>query len=284
MINQELLDEIIYVSLKNEFISKELIEKIVIDIVNNYDEITKKHFKSLSFEKEDWDFAIASCYSDGRITADYDEIINWFSKYDISYLQKNLDLIQCLMHEIGHLKHKSQRLSKGFEAELIKRSGADYVENVYLDRALIKTNNFNFSRRFANKKFRKFYENNYFVIPTERLAEIGSRKELLQSLDSYPGFSDNFFIEYRQSNNAYIRALKSGYRRLENGRYSIPLIEYFINLKSTIELQKLGFDIYGKKIPEEVKNYDSEVKMLYGLPIKPKDVIEINRMKILTRR
>ena len=107
---------------------------------------------------------------------------------------------------------------------------------------------------------------------------------MLQSLESYPNFYDNFFIEYRQVNNDYIKALKKGYRRLENGKYSIPIIEYFINLKKTIELQKLGFDMDGKKIPEEVKNYDSESKMLYGLPIKPKDVIEINRMNILTRR
>lgn len=284
MISQELLDEIIYVSMKNEFISKELIKKIVIDIVNNSDEITKNHFKGLEFIKENWDFAVAGCYNDGRITADYDALIEDYDNPEKSFLQNNLAIIQCLMHEIGHLKHKSHKTLGTFESKLLKYSGTSYISGLYFNRAFVKTNDMKLSRRIALKKTKKFYENNIAIIPTERIAEIGSRKELLDSVKAYPNFISMYFDEYRSVNNAYVTALKDGYKKLESGMYNVPIIEYFARLGRLCDLEKLGFDLDKRKLPEETFNFNSETKMLFGFPIKPIDVIEVNKLKIKGRR
>ena len=74
MISNELLDEIIFVSLKNEIISKELIEKIVFSIIEDCDELTQNYFSDITFEDEEWNFAIASCDKDGKINISYDKI------------------------------------------------------------------------------------------------------------------------------------------------------------------------------------------------------------------
>ena len=284
MISNELLDEIIWFSFKNEFVSKELLGKIVIDIVNNSDEITKNHFKGLKFIKSDWDFAIAGCYENGVITADYDALVEEYVNVDNSFLQNNLELVQCLMHEIGHLKHKSHKTLGTFESKLLKYSGATFISSLYFNRAFAKTNNIKLSGRIAVQRFRNFYENNIAIIPTERIAEIGSRKELLDSLKNYPNFDAKYIDEYRCANNAYIRALKDGYRKLEKVKYSIPVIEYFIKLDRLCDLEKLGFDLDKRKLPKEVIGFNAETKMLYGLPIKLSDVVEINKMKIRCRR
>ena len=101
---------------------------------------------------------------------------------------------------------------------------------------------------------------------------------------NYPGFKEKYFVEYRQTNNEYIRAIKEGYRRLDKGKYSIPIIEYFTNLGRIKDLEKLGFNLEDKKLPVETRNFDTVTRMLYGFPVKPRDVIEINKMKIMTRR
>ena len=284
MISNELLDEIIWFSFKNEFASKELLEKIVIDIVNNSDEITKNHFKGLEFVKSDWDFAVAGCYENGIITADYDALIEDYGNPQKSMLQNNLELIQCLMHEIGHLKHKSHKTLGTFESKLLKYSGASFISSIYFNRAYAKTNNIKLSGRIAVQKFRNFYENNIAIIPTERIAEIGSRKELLDSLKNYPSFDTKYFDEYKCANNTYIRSLKDGYHRLEKAKYSIPIIEYFMKLDRLCDLKKIGFDLDGRRLPEETIGFNSETKMLYGLPIKLSNVVEINKMKIKSRR
>lgn len=270
--------------MKNKFISKELIEKIVIYIVENCDEVTKNHFSGLYFTNMNWDFAVATCSSDGKISTNYENLINYFSKCNTSYLQKNLELIQIIMHEIGHLKHNSQRLSSGFEAKLMRLSGADYVYGVYTNRALRKINDVEFAVRYGDRKFKEFYEKNHAIIPSERLTEIRSIKDLLESLRAYPSFDNKYFVEYRHVNNLYVYEIKSGYKKLENGKYNVPLIEYFTNLGRIKELERLGIDIERRKLPGEVRNFDSITRMTYGLPIAPKDVIEINKMKIKTRR
>ena len=284
MISQELLDEIICFSMKNEFLSRELIEKIVIYIVNNSDEITKNHFKGLEFAKEEWDFAVAGCYDDGRITADYDALIEDYDNPEKSFLQNNLAIIQCLMHEIGHLKHKSHKTLDTFESKLLKYSGTSYISSLYFNRAFIKTGDMKLSGRIALKKTKNFYENNIAIIPTERIAEIGSRKELLDSLKNYPNFDNKYFNEYRYVNNAYIRSLKDGYKRVGNGKYSVPIIEYFTKLDKLCDLEKLGFNFAKRTLQKETVEFNAETKMLYGFPIKPIDIIEINKLKIKSRR
>ena len=238
----------------------------------------------MEFVKEEWDVAVAGCYDNGRITADYDALIEDYDNPEKSFLQNNLAIIQCLMHEIGHLKHKSHKTLGTFESKLLKYSGTSYISSLYFNRAFIKTGDMKLSGRIALKKTKKFYENNIAIIPTERIAEIGSRKELLNSLKDYPDFECKYFTEYRYVNNSYIRALKDGYQRFGNGKYSVPIIEYFTKLDKLCDLEKLGFDFDKRILPKETIGFNAETKMLYGLPINPKDVIEVNKMKIKSRR
>lgn len=283
MISNELLDEIIYISLKKEFISKELIERIVFEVLNNCDEITQNHFAGLYFEKLDWDYALAGCYSDGRIVADYLGLLEEFAKEEYTYLQKNIDIIQYLIHEIWHLKEINKKLSHTFEGKLLMHSGVNFVANVYFNRAFFKTKDVEFANTFAAENCKKFYEDNYILIPTERIAEIGSKKDILDSLNLYPDFKLKYFDEYKEVNNSYVSKLKEGYRVLKNGKLSIPIIEYFTKLGRLRDLKKLGFDLKDKKLPKETRSFDTVTKMIYGFPIESKDIIEVDKMKIMTR-
>ena len=109
-------------------------------------------------------------------------------------------------------------------------------------------------------------------------------ENLLDSLKQYPNSEEFYFKEYKGLNNFYINGLKMAYRKLENGRYNIPIIDYFANIGRLRDIEKLGFNLDRKKTPRELETFDIETKMMYGMPITSKDVIEINKMKIKTRR
>ena len=285
MINEELLDEIIYVSLKNEYISKKLIEKIVLDIIVNCDLITQNEFGGLYFEKMEWDFAIAALKPDSTIVADYDEILD-ISKgeQNQTYLEKNLYILKYLMHEIEHLKEYSKKLKGDYEAKIIKFGDGAYIYDRYYLPMFSKTKKREFSENFASKKYKLFYKNNWSIIPCERIAEITSRKNLLDSLKQYPDYEKNYFKEYKRLTNFYINGLKLAYRKLESGRYNVPIIEYFTNLDRLSDIKRLGFDAESKKMRKEIKILTPQTRMMYGMPITPKDIIEINKMKIKTGR
>ena len=75
-----------------------------------------------------------------------------------------------------------------------------------------------------------------------------------------------------------------GYKKQNGKNYNIPIIEYFTSLERLQDIEKLGFNLTQKRLPSEASIFDVETKMMYGFPIKPIDVIEINKMKIRTRR
>ena len=132
MISQELMDEIIYVSLKNQIISKELIEKIVIDIINNCDVVTQNLFNGLYFEKIDWEFAIAALEPNSRIVADYDEILSLCEdSTHMTFLEKNLYILHYIFHEIEHLKEDSKIMKNDYESIILKYGSGKYIYNRY---------------------------------------------------------------------------------------------------------------------------------------------------------
>lgn len=285
MISCDLIDEIIYVSLKNEIISKELTEDILINMIEQSDEITQNYFSGLSFEREDWDFAIATCDLAGKINIDYEKAINYFSELNNkSFLEKNIEIIQFVVHEIMHLKELSKKRKENYESKIIKLGCMEYINFTYFNRAINKFSDHDFCSRYAEKKYKQFCQDNWNIIPTERIAEGESRKIILVSLDNYPNFSSNYLKEFAIANNSYINSLKNGYKILGNGKYSAPIIDYFTMLNKLQVIKKLGFDLENKKLPKEAKNFDIETKMMYGFPIKTRDMIEINKKKIMTRR
>ena len=88
MISQELLDEIIYISLRKKFIDKEFIERIVLDIISKSDETTKNIFGGLYFRKINWDCMIAEEDEECRINADYEKILELADSDGKTYLKK----------------------------------------------------------------------------------------------------------------------------------------------------------------------------------------------------
>jgi len=285
MISQELMDEIIFASSKNQIISKELIEKIVIDIIHKCDSMTQDIFQGLFFHKLDWNFAIAALAPNGKIIADYDEIVSLCSELDyMTYLEKNLYIIHYLLHEIEHLKEDSKLKKHNSESKILKYGSARYVYYKYYDHAIKKTNDEDKAEKYADKKYKLFYQNNWDIIPCERIAEITARKNVLDSLKNYTDYETNYFKEYKGLTKFYINGLKMGYKKLEPGKYSMPIIEYFSNLKRLSDLEKLVIELNLKTISKETISFDSERKMLYGFPIKPIDVIEINKIRVKGRR
>ena len=284
MINQELMDEIIYISLKNEFISKNLIERVVLDVISNCDEITQNLFAGLIFGDVGLDFAIAALDGQNQIIANYEEMLEiCICDKDQTYLEKNLYILHYLMHEIEHLKEYSKKLKHNYEAEILKYGDSDYIFDRYYLQAIVKFKNGNYIERLVEKKYNLFYEKNWSLIPSERIAEVSSRKNILDSLVAYSKYAAKEFNEYAGINNFYINGVEMGYEKTLNEKYNSPIIEYFKNIGRINDLEKLGFDLERKKLPKETRDLDIMTKMMYGFPIKSSDMNEIQKMKIMTR-
>lgn len=286
MLSTELIDEVIDVSLKKQFISKEFIEKIIFEVINNSDKITKKLFNKVTFEEDDWDIAFATAnLATGKINIKYEYIIDYYTKCDnISFFKINLIIIQILLHEITHLKEKGKILLGNYESKIIKYGRGEYFGSVYFYRAFNKTCNTSFANRYCEKKYKLFYEQNYKLIPTERIADAVAYREILDSLKCYPNFLDLYFNEYKAIEHLYFKVLKRGYERLNSGKYSVPIIDYFKAIRRVDDLEKIGFNLETKTIPNEIKDFDLETKMMYGFPITHKEIIEFNKIKRMTRR
>lgn len=276
MINQKLMDEIIYISLKNQYINKELIEEIVLDVIDNCDKLTQNLFGGIYFGKPSLDFFIAEADENNRIIANYEEMINQGNIANHqSYLERNLKIIAYLLHEIEHLKEDSKLQKNTFESDMIKLGNLEYIFEQILKKNLEKTDNYKIAEVKTLKKYEKFYEKKWSFIPIERIAEAKARETILNSITTYDGFCEKFFIEYKNLTKYYINSLKMGYELGEYGKYKSPIFNFFKSLECMSDLD------YIINISPKLTSQD---KMMYGLPIKPVDVIEINKMKIKSRR
>ena len=275
MINQELLDEIIYVSLKKQFISKELIEKIVLDIISNCDETTQNIFGGLYFKEVNWDCMIAVVDEYNNINANYDKMIELAYIDNRSYLEQNLKIMCYLLHEIEHLKEVFKRENNTFESKIVKYGCDEYISYKLGVPVLEKEKDEEKSKKIIDHRYEKFNEKNWTLIPCERIAEVTARKNIVKSLVNYPGYDKNFFNEYKNLTNFYISALKLGYLKRDYSVGSAPIYRFFNSLNGLNHLKYI-MSVATKLTPEE--------KMMYGFPIKPIDVIEINKIKIKTRR
>lgn len=272
MINQELMDEIIYISLKNQYINKELIEKIVLDIIDNCDKLTQNLFGGIYFGKPSLNFFIAEADENNRIIANYEEMVKQgnLASYK-SYLERNLKIIAYLLHEIEHLKENSKLRKNTFESDIIRLGNLEYIFERIFKRISEKVDNYKKSEILTLKKYEKFYEKQWTFIPIERIAETKARETILNSLINYNGFIEKFFTEYKNLTKYYINSLKMGYELGEYNKCMSPMFRFFKSLECMNDLD------YIINIAPKLTSQD---KMMYGLPIKPKDVIEINKIKI----
>lgn len=275
MINQELMDEIIYISLKKQFISKDLIEKIVLDVISNCDEITQNIFGGLYFKEVNWDCMIAITDENNNIIANYDKMIELADIDTRSYLERNLKIMCYLLHEIEHLKEDFKRDNNTFESKIVKYGCDEYISYKLGVPVLQKVKDEEKAEKIIDRRYEKFNEKNWALIPCERIAEVAARKNIVKSLVNYPGYDKIFFDEYKNLTKFYIVALKMGYSNRDYNVHSAPIYRFFKSLHS-YETFRYIMHISPKLALKE--------KMMYGFPITPKDMVEVNKMKIKGRR
>lgn len=275
MISQELIDEIIYISLKKQYIDKELIERIVLDVIDNCDKYTQNLFNGLYFEKTSSNITIAELDENNRIVGDYEEMIRYGDLNEFqSYLERNLKIIGYFLHEIEHLKEDSKKRKVSFESNVITLGSCEYIYEKISRIATKKYYNYKEIETIIDKKYDRFYDKKWALVPAERIAEAKSRLYILRSLIQYPGYDKVFFEEYKNLTKYYINSLKMQYEKRNYNPNNSPLFRFYKSLEADDEL---NYIIY------TAPKLSAEEKMMYGFPITPKDVIEINKLKIKSR-
>lgn len=262
MIRKQLFQRVLDISKNGELLDKQMILKLVRDILSNTDSLTRRKYKYTYFgnfdgfcAKTDIEnykicFSIKTCY----------EEVNEYK--NASVLEKNLHIIAIIFHEIEHLQEPVKIRKNEFEGKLI--SVADSHEN-YFD----KNGNTNFDT--------------YYCDPSEKIAFANSYKKLLEYLSKYPNFKKEYENEYININNEYIERLLYAYEKSDNGKYNIPLIDFILAIKKTSNLRKINFKLVKKGECKNISKIDTEKRFMYGLPVTMENVEELEK-KIILRR
>lgn len=255
MISNELLEEIISISLNGKFINKKILQKVFDEVFLGLDEYTKQNFNRFEItEIFSLNNTVAACNpKEGIIKFDiYESYYVESENKHLSMLSRNLNIINNLLHEMEHLKEPYKITKNNFEAKILKNS----IE-------------------VSHNKYKDLYD----YIPAEKIASADSWKKLLQNILYYPNFKQSFFEEYKFINNQYIKNLKLGYYFYESYEvYNIPLFYY---------LDKIGQN----KILNEVQDFwlnnidtiNTNDKLKYGLPITKQDMRIVNKQIIKTK-
>ena len=286
MLSNELIEEVIYVSSKGEFVSKELLLKIAFNIIESLDDITKSKFNEIKFVDLKGDFGLANCSRTyGIIEVDYEALINQ-ERQNIfySYLKSNIDIIQYFFHEIEHLNEFYKEQNYNLEARLVGISSGIFISDVIYNLAYKYNINEEEQDNFIDNKFNKFQERYWEILPTEKIAEVDSYKNLLDSFKKYPDFSVKYPKLYYYLVDKYIDSYRLGYKyNARNKKLNIPLINYLNALKTlecNIELKDLGIVLKEKNIDNNLSSLD---KFKYGLPITVENARALNKEKVLLK-
>lgn len=255
MISNELLEEIISISLKGKYIDKNILQRVFDEIFVSLDEYTKRNFNSFELtEIFSLNNTVAACNpEDGIIKFDiYESYYVESENKHLSMLSRNLNIINNLLHEIEHLKEPYKITKNDFESKILKTS----IEA-------------------SNDKYKDLYD----YIPAEKIASANSWKTLLQNILYYPNFKQKFFDEYKFINNQYIKNLKLGYYFYESYEvYNLPLFYY---------LDKVGQNEILTEVQEfcldNIDRININDKLKYGLPITKQDMRIVNKQKIKTK-
>ena len=290
MISVQLLEEIIFISEKEKYLDKKIIERIFHDIIDKVDSDTKKRFNGIYFCNTNWNGNIV-CTCDpilGNIKIDYEKLISQYKhcKY-LTVLMSNLDMITDFLHEIEHLKEESKMKLLNIESLLISYSSFEMFESLALDKLKLLKNILSNSRleKMSEKAQEKIYLKIYDKIPSERLATINSHKILFESICKYEGFSKKYEETFNYINEIYVSKYYMGYNKIyKNNCFNIPIIDYLKFIKHPELLEIFDFycedsNIFLKKCSKE---FNVEEKMLYGLPITLEETEEMDKKLILT--
>lgn len=292
MINNELLDEIIYYSLKDEYISKKLIEKIVEYAIGQTDEYTKNKFNDLIFETVEWNGkAVCTCeLTLGNIRVDYNKLIHQYNRSKtLTRLTSNLDMIGELFHEINHLKEDSIMKTLSLESLLLSYSSFEIFDLLVEDKLkLIKkilTEN-SYDKKIVKLR-EKIYLSIYEKIPSERFASINALKELFSCICNYDNFQSKYPDAFEFINNAYLCKYYMGYEKVRKSSdcFNSPLLDYLNFIKMPDLLS--SYDFFSTDIKELLKKsskeFTIEERMFYGFPVTLEETDELDKKLILTK-
>ena len=278
MIDKKLLDEVIEVSNKKEFISKGLLLRVIINIIENSNFITKEKFEEIKYVKFDNVYALASCQRNlGIIEVDYENIIESKKEYtDVSYLTSNLLIIQAVMHEVEHLNEEYKITKKGFKAQLLRINSQNFLDNMWKEKSK-KFTSVRKRKRYIDDKYLEYSTQYWSIFPAEKLAEAESFELLLRCLDAYPNFKKDYKKEYILILKAYIDKLKQGYTyNSKIGKYNVPLRDYLKFINYYVKYEDLNLVLYKYNEAKTLKtSFSIEERMKYGLPITKEDVKQL---------
>lgn len=276
MINNQLLEEILYISSENKFINKDMIEKIIDNIICSTDDLTKNKYNGVCFKNVDWSGnVVCSCTITGEINVNYNKLLNELKNK--SCLEANLLIIVILFHEIEHLKESSKIMEKNFEAFLLSYSKLDIFKNIASKklRLIQNVSSEKIYIKLLENKQEKLYMKSYNLNPSERIATINSYKLLFESLKKYENFNKKYRSIFEYINKLYVEQYYMGYKiKKHSNKINVPLIDYFdfIGMSNRLEQFDLNSD-----------DLNIETKMMYGLPIKLQETKKLNKQLILNK-
>lgn len=277
MLSEQLLDEIIFESKKGKFISIDLIERIVYDIIGNVDEESKNRFSRIIINNTHNNKNYLCLYYpyDGTILVYYKKIISKFINDNThSILYFNLEIVRYLLHEIEHLMEPSRiKNEKSIESTLLYLSKGIFMDKLAMDKLeILKKLQFNnLYEVLVLILSKKYYEKIYDSIPAERLADIHSSKKLLESVKKYYNFDKSYPKEYYEIklNNFNMYLIGYSFSSKSDISENTPFIDYINFIKCQQYFKK--FDFYSN---DEIKflnlckeKFNVEQRMRLGLPI-----------------
>lgn len=282
----EYLEEIISLSNKDKFITKQLIEKILNDLVDD-----ECRFNQVIFGNTSWSGNVkCSCDVNSRnILVDYEQLNNDYNKSKKSSLQKNLILLSYLSHEVQHLKEDSVVKLLNFESLLISYSNIDMFFSIAESKLkhIKYLVNDELYKKILEKKQEQLYLKIYDKVPAERIANIRSVKKIFEIIYNYPGFREKYIDDFKFINNLYREQYYLGYDNYKsNGKYyKGPLLDYLKFIKMS---ELLGdFDFYCEDVKRFLekasKQFSIEERMLYGLPVTLQETDELDKKLILSK-
>lgn len=288
----ELLEEIIYLSNNDKYITRDLIEKIIEDRVNQENKNVIDKFNGVIFGNTHWHGNVmCSCdVTDGNILVNYEKIIKEYQKIKkINLLEQNLRILSYLFHEVNHLKEESVIELLNFESLLLSYSGLDMfypiVENKIKHIRYLTDDKL--YKRILDRKIDELYLKIYDKIPAERFANIRSYKEVLESIYNYPNFKENYNKELKYINELYKDQYYLGYDnyKKQDKYYTGPLLDYLKFIKMPDLLDDFGFYCEDIKVflNKSSKEFSIEERMLYGLPVTLEETDELDKKLILTK-
>lgn len=267
MISNELLEEVIHISNKNKYISKELLLKIVLDAIDKLDSSAKSKFNDVIFSKIGWNWSAAAwCNESGIMELNYRMIIRDCKHLgEGNFLTSNLIALIYPLHEIQHMNENYKLTTNSLESELLKLGTLECIYSLLEKK---------YGSKRVDKKYEKFLSDCVDIMPIEKIAEVDAHRMLLKSLDNYPVFYSKYKDSYDYMIYEYFGALIMGY----NDNYSnMPVFDYLLRL------QEIGYKVKLEdvKLLSKLNNDTSiEDKLKYGVKVSEEEV-ESLRQKIL---